>query len=178
MQNVLFYVPVFYYEVKDWSRKKSQFLSLIERNSFNYCDGTNFQTDRSSSEQNWYLPHFVDIFQDELHQFKDERNLEWVGIKNIWTIKYTKQNESHCPHNHASTGFTGILYLEYDPEVHEPTKFIGPWNNPVTDTTQLSSLPNPQEGVMYIWPSSLLHYTDGMKTDKLRMITSWDMEVK
>lgn len=178
MQNVLFYVPVFYYEVKNWDRKKDAFLSLVNSNNFNNIDKNNFRTDRLTTEQNWYLPHFVNIFQEELNQFKEERNLRWLGIKDIWTIKYTKQCDSHCPHNHASTGFTGILYLEYDPEVHEPTKFIGPWNDPIKDQTQLASLPNPKEGMMYIWPSSLLHYTDGMKTDKLRMITSWDMEVE
>jgi len=31
---------------------------------------------------------------------------------------------------------------------------------------------------MYIWPSVLVHYADAMQTNKLRMITSWDMEVR
>ena len=70
------------------------------------------------------------------------------------------------------------MYLEYDDKVHEPTKFIGPWNDPVSDTTNIATIPNPKEGVMYIWPSVLVHYADGMKTNKLRMITSWDMEVR
>jgi len=70
------------------------------------------------------------------------------------------------------------MYLEYDPKVHEPTKFIGPWNDPVDDKTMLGVLPDPKPGVMYIWPSAMLHYADGMKTNKLRMITSWDMEVR
>jgi len=39
-------------------------------------------------------------------------------------------------------------------------------------------LPDPKPGIIYIWPSILVHYADGMKTNKLRMVTSWDMEVK
>ena len=101
-----------------------------------------------------------------------------MKVTDIWTLKYTKKSENHCPHNHRSSGYTGILYLEYDPKVHEPTKFIGPWNDPVTDKTQLTQLSEPKTGVIYIWPSAMLHYADGMKTNKLRMVTSWDMEVK
>jgi hypothetical protein len=177
MINILFHVPIFYYEVKEWGRKKKALLSRINKNEFRYYGLNDFQTDRHS-KKNRYALDFESIFADELQDFKKDANLEYVRVLDIWTLKYTKKGENHCPHNHRSTGYTGLLYLEYDHKVHEPTKFIGPWNDPVTDTTQLSSIPNPKEGVIYIWPSALLHYADGMKLNKLRMITSWDMDVK
>jgi len=177
MKSLLFHVPLFHYEVKDWDRKKQALLSRINRCKFDYYDLNDFQTDRHS-KKNSYALDFENIFSDELDEFKKEIDLQYLEILDIWTIKYTKRTESHCPHNHRSTGYTGILYLEYDEKVHESTKFIGPWNDPVTDKTQLSKLVNPKTGVIYIWPSALIHYTDGMKTNKLRMITSWDMEVR
>ena len=177
MINLLFHVPLFSYEVKEWDRKKKALLSRINKNEFGYFGLNDFQTDRHA-KKNRYALDFESIFDDELSEFKKDANLEYLRVLDIWTLKYTKKNENHCPHNHRSTGFTGLLYLEYDPKVHEPTKFIGPWNDPVDDKTQLAILPDPKPGVIYIWPSVMLHYADGMKTNKLRMVTSWDMEVR
>ena len=177
MINLLFHVPLFSYEVKEWDRKKKALLSRINKNEFGYFGLNDFQTDRHA-KKNRYALDFESIFDDELSEFKKDANLEYLRVLDIWTLKYTKKNENHCPHNHRSTGFTGLLYLEYDPKVHEPTKFIGPWNDPVDDKTQLAMLPDPKPGVIYIWPSVMLHYADGMKTNKLRMVTSWDMEVR
>ena len=177
MISALFLVPMFHYEISEWDRKKKALLSRVNRNKFDYYGLNDFQTDRHSGK-NRYALDFESIFSEELEQFKKEADLEYLRVTDIWTLKYTKQSENHCPHNHRSTGYTGLIYLEYDDKVHEPTKFIGPWNNPVTDKTQLSQISNPKPGVIYIWPSALIHYTDGMKTNKLRMITSWDMEVR
>ena len=177
MINLLFHIPLFSYEVKEWDRKKKALLSRINKNEFGYFGLNDFQTDRHA-KKNRYALDFESIFDDELSEFKKDANLEYLRVLDIWTLKYTKKNENHCPHNHRSTGFTGLLYLEYDPKVHEPTKFIGPWNDPVDDTTQLARIPDPKPGVIYIWPSAMLHYADGMKTNKLRMVTSWDMEVR
>jgi len=176
MISLLFHVPIFSYKVNEWDRKKKALLSRINRNKFDYYGSANFQTDRHSEKNNYALD-FEMIFDQELVQFKRDAQLTRFKVKDIWTLKYTKRSESHCVHNHASTGYTGILYLEHDPKVHPVTTFIGPWNDPVTDQTQLSSIPDAKEGVIYIWPSAILHYVDGMDTNKTRMITSWDMEV-
>jgi len=62
--------------------------------------------------------------------------------------------------------------------VHKPTVFVGPWNNPVSDMTQLAFAPEPKEGVMYIYPSVLLHYAQSNASGKERVVTSWDMLVR
>jgi len=56
--------------------------------------------------------------------------------------------------------------------------FVGPWNDPVSDTTQLAFAPDAKEGVMYIFPSVLLHYAQSNASGKERVITSWDMLVR
>ena len=68
--------------------------------------------------------------------------------------------------------------MDYDEKVHNPTVFVGPWNDPVSDTTQLSFAPDPKEGVMYIYPSVLLHYAQSNASGKERTVTSWDMLVR
>ena len=177
MIHLLFHVPLYSYEVKEWDRKKKALLSRVNQKNFDYTGGASFQTDRHVGN-NRYALDFEGIFGEELSEFKKDIEATQLTVTDIWTLKYTRKFENHCPHNHSSTGYTGILYLEYDPKVHEPTKFIGPWNDPVDDKTQLGILPDPKPGVIYIWPSAMLHYADGMKTNKLRMVTSWDMEVR
>jgi len=177
MLNLLFYAPLYSYEVKEWNRKKIALLSRINRSDFGYHGLNTFQTDRHT-KNNRYSLDFEGIFSEELDEFKKEANLEYLRVMDIWTLKYTKKTENHCPHNHRSIGYTGLMYLEYDEKVHTQTKFIVPWNELVSDTTNIASIPEPKEGVMYIWPSVLVHYADAMQTNKLRMITSWDMEVR
>jgi hypothetical protein len=176
MINALFLVPLYFYEIKEWDRKKKALLSRVNKSNFGYLHANTFQTDRGN-EKNRYALDFEGIFREELDQFKEEAGLNYYRVSDIWTLKYTKKNENHCPHNHKSTGYTGLMYLEYDDKVHTPTRFIGPWNDPVSDRTLLASVPKPQVGMMYIWPSVLIHYAEAMQTNKLRMVTSWDMEV-
>jgi len=44
--------------------------------------------------------------------------------------------------------------------------------------TQLAFAPEPKEGVMYIYPSVLLHYAQSNASGKERVVTSWDMLVR
>ena len=177
MISPLFMAPLFSYEVNEWERKKKALLARVDKNKFGYYGKANFQTDKLSIK-NKYALDFEQIFDEEFSQFKQEAGLSYLRVKDVWTLKYSDKSESHCPHNHASTGYTGILYLEHDPKVHPTTTFIGPWNDPVSDDSILCTLPDPNPGIMYIWPSVLLHYVDGMKSNKERIVTSWDMEVK
>ena len=176
MKALMFYIPLFVYEIKEWDRKKQALIERIENNKLGYHGLAEFKSDRNF-KKNKYSLDFEEIFSEELNQFKSEADLSYLKVLDVWTIKYTQKNENHLPHNHRSIGYSGLMYLEFDPKVHEGAKFIAPWNNPVTDKTQLAFLPDPKPGMMYIWPSHLLHYVDGMKTNKLRMATSWDMDV-
>jgi len=176
MIHLLFHVPLYSYEVKEWDRKKKALLSRVNKTDFDYWGANTFQTDRHN-DTNRYALDFEGIFSEELSEFKKDIEATHLTVTDIWTLKYTRKFENHCPHNHSSTGYTGLMYLEYDDKVHTPTRFIGPWNDPVSDRTLLASVPQPQVGMMYIWPSVLIHYAEAMQTNKLRMVTSWDMEV-
>ena len=47
MMNLLFYVPLYVYEVQEWDRKKQALLSRIKNNTFDYHGIADFQTDRN-----------------------------------------------------------------------------------------------------------------------------------
>ena len=175
MKAPLFEYPSYQYQIKDWEFKKKGLLKRLKGENFIRTRLQTFETDRQTNNKN-YLHYFQELIRDELWEFVQEAQVT-CSMTDVWAVRYQKGDQQTI-HNHKSWGFTGILYVEYDPKVHEPTKFIGPWNDPVTDKTQLTQLSEPKTGVIYIWPSAMLHYADGMKTNKLRMVTSWDMEVK
>lgn len=173
----IFAIPLFQCRVNNWDYKKNVLLSRIDHSKFDYYEQNDFLTDRCNVK-NTYVKDFQNIFSEELNQFREDIGAKEVNVKDVWTVKYVKPTHNHCPHNHGGSGYSGALYLEYDPTVHSSVKFIAPWNNPITDRTQLCELGNVREGIIFIWPSCLMHYVDAIMTDKLRMVTSWDMEVK
>ena len=44
-------------------------------------------------------------------------------MTDAWAVRYQKGDQQTI-HNHKSWGFTGILYVEFDPKVHSPTTFV------------------------------------------------------
>lgn len=176
MIHPLFFVPIYRYEVSEWDRKKKALYKKIERKNFEKQGLQHFYTDRQKDGRSYALD-FENIFDDELKQFCRESGVVEYRITDIWTVKYKKE-DYQTVHNHKSIHYSGILLLEYDEKVHKPTVFVGPWNDPVSDTTQLAFAPDAKEGVMYIVPSVLLHYAQSNASNKERVVTSWDMLVR
>ena len=95
------------------------------------------------------------------------------SMSDAWLTSYDK-GDHQTIHNHRSYGFSGIIYIEYDPSVHTPTCFVAPWQDPKTDKTILK-FPDVQEGTMLIFPSYTLHFVQPNKSDKRRVILSFDL---
>ena len=95
-------------------------------------------------------------------------------MTDAWCVKYQKGNYQTI-HNHRGWGFSGVLYVEYDPEVHTPTCFMAPWQNPRNDKTMLSYPQGVEEGSVIIFPSFCHHYVDPNKTRKQRVVISFDL---
>ena len=66
-------------------------------------------------------------------------------MTDCWAVRYQKGDQQTI-HNHKSWGFTGILYVEFDPKVHTPTCFVAPWQDPRSDTTSLAYPQNVKGG--------------------------------
>ena len=108
----------------------------MERKNFVKEGLQHFYTDRQKDGKSYALD-FDHLFSDELNQFKQECGVSEYQITDIWTIKYKKE-DYQTVHNHRSFGYSGLLYVDYDEKVHKPTVFVGPWNDPISDTTQLA----------------------------------------
>ena len=95
-------------------------------------------------------------------------------MTDAWCVKYQK-GDQQTVHNHKGWGFSGILYVEYDPKVHTPTCFVAPWQEPRSDTTSLAYPSNVKEGTVFIAPSWALHFVNPNQTRKQRTVVVFDL---
>ena len=96
------------------------------------------------------------------------------AITEIWSISYDK-GDNHSPHNHGSTGLSGILYLDL-PKDSPETVYIQPWNDYVDDTVKYVRI-SITEGDIIIVPSFVMHYSKPNKSNSKKRIISWDMKI-
>jgi len=172
MKFPLFEYPSFRYELDDWEFKKKSLLGRINKQKFIRTDMQHFETDRQT-HKNSYLNFLVDLLRPTLEEFCKEAEVS-CKMTDAWCVRYQK-GDYQIIHNHRAWGFSGILYVDYDPEVHTPTTFMAPWQDPRTDRTLLVHPPVVKEGVIFITPSYTHHYVEPNLTDKIRTVVSFDL---
>ena len=135
MKAPLFEYPTYQYQIKDWDFKKKGLLKRLKEERFVRTDLQTFETDRQTNKKS-YLHYFQDLIKDELWEFVQEAQVS-CSMTDVWAVRYQKSDQQTI-HNLKSWGFTGILYVEYDPKVHTPTCYVAPWQDPRSDTTSLA----------------------------------------
>ena len=172
MRAPIFKYPSYRYEVDDWEFKKKGLLSRINEQKFIRTDLQKFETDRQTNN-GVYIKYFQEFLQSTFLEFANEVQFNY-SITDAWCVKY-KKGDHQTIHNHRGWGFSGILYVEYDSEVHTPTCFMAPWQNPINDTTILSYPPFVKEGIIFITPSFTHHYVEPNESDKERIVIAFDL---
>ena len=172
MKAPLFEYPTYQYQIKDWDFKKKGLLKRLREEKFVRTDLQTFETDRQTNKKS-YLHYFQDLIKDELWEFVKEAQVS-CSMTDVWAVRYQKGDQQTI-HNHKSWGFTGILYVDFDPKVHTPTCFVAPWQDPRSDTTSLAYPQNVKEGTIFISPSYTLHFVHPNQVRKHRTIISFDL---
>ena len=172
MKAPLFDFPSYQYEVDDWEFKKKGLLNRINKSNLIRTKLQTFETDRQTSGKT-YVHYLQDFLKPLLFEFCQEAQVT-CGMTDAWCVRYQKGDQQTI-HNHRGWGFSGILYVEYDPEVHTPTCFMAPWQNPINDTTILSYPPFVKEGIIFITPSFTHHYVEPNESDKERIVIAFDL---
>ena len=173
MKAPLFEYPSYQYQIKDWEFKKKGLLKRLKGENFIRTRLQTFETDRQTNNKN-YLHYFQELIRDELWEFVQEAQVS-CSMTDVWAVRYQKGDQQTI-HNHKSWGFTGILYVEYDPKVHTPTCFVAPWQDPRHDTTTLAYPKDVKEGTLFISPSYTLHFVHPNQVRKHRTIISFDLQ--
>ncbi len=172
MKAPLFEFPSYQYELSDWEFKKKGLLSRIKKQKFIRTELQTFETDRQTNNKT-YVRYLEDFLRPDLFEFCQEAQVT-CSMTDAWCVRY-ERGDHQTIHNHRGWGFSGIIYVEFDPEVHSPTTFVAPWQEPRTDTTSLSMPKDVKEGTMFIAPSSCLHYVSPNNTRKRRTVISFDL---
>ena len=172
MKAPLFEFPSYQYEVSDWDFKKKGLLNRINKSEFYRTRLQTLETDRQTAGKT-YVHYLSEFLKDILFEFCQEAQVT-CGMTDAWCVKYHK-GEQQTIHNHRGWGFSGVLYVEYDPKVHTPTCFAAPWQEPRTDRTSLSFPQNVKEGTLFIAPSSTLHFTYPNDVRKPRTVIAFDL---
>ena len=172
MKAPLFEFPSYKYKISDWEFKKKGLLNRINKQEFKRTRLQTFETDRQTNNK-VYVRYLQEFLRDELFYFCKEAEVT-CSMTDAWCVRYEK-NDHQTIHNHRGWGFSGIIYVEFDPKVNSPTCFVAPWQEPRTDTTTLAKPQNVKEGTMFIAPSSCLHFVHPNQSRKRRTIISFDL---
>ena len=172
MKAPLFEFPSYQYELSDWDFKKKGLLSRIKKQKFIRTELQTFETDRQTNNKT-YVRYLEDFLRPDLFEFCKEAQVT-CSMTDAWCVRY-ERGDYQTIHNHRGWGFSGIIYVEYDPKVHTPTCFVAPWQEPRTDTTQLAQPSDAKEGTMLIAPSSCLHFVHPNTTRKRRTVIAFDL---
>ena len=172
MKAPLFEFPSYQYQVSDWEFKKKGLLNRIKKNELVRTTLQTFETDRQTSNKS-NVRYLSDFLRPELSNFCDEAQVT-CSMTDAWCVRYQKGDQQTI-HNHRGWGFSGVLYVEFDPKVHTPTCFMCPWQDPRTDTTFLAYPQDVKEGTVFIFPSFTHHYVDPNPTRKQRTVISFDL---
>ena len=174
--NAMFTVPIVHYPIENWSENKKKILDALppEDDSQLEPNGSGLYTDFFINGEVKELPSYfhtvVDIIKPYLKNFMDGNPVEFVEM---WYQKYYNMVE-HKTHCHGFTGWSSIIYVEFDPKVHESTRFFSPFRQPWDCDVEVFQ-PKVKEGDMILFPSSVLHEAPVNRTDTRRTIISYNI---
>lgn len=173
MKTPFFEFPSYKYRVDDWDFKKRGLLKKLNNQDFKRFEPYGmYESDRGTNNKS-YVRYLADLIEPQLQQFCHEAEVT-CSMSDAWCVRYYK-GDSQPVHNHRGWGFSGVLYVEFDPKVHLPTTFVSPWQEPRTDATNFHIPKQIQEGDMLIFPSFCLHYVSPNFVRKHRTVVSFDL---
>ena len=172
IRSNLFEIPMWSLPCLNFKKKKEQLVKLLKNYPEKRTGIQNFSTNRQSPRPN-LIQAFSNVIGEELEMLSQQVKSD-IAIEDIWSVSY-KKGDYHSPHNHGTTGYAGILYLEF-PEGSQQTNYIQPWQNISNDTTMFNTLPV-KEGDIVIVPQFINHFSPPHKGKKQKRIISWDMRI-
>ncbi|MAG49271.1 hypothetical protein CMO86_06290 [Candidatus Woesearchaeota archaeon] len=171
----MFSVPLVKYHIANWKENKKRILESLPKLNQEHLDrDVGLYTDFFEVIKNNNLPTYsnvvIDIIKPYLADFTQQRCVEFT---NMWFQTAFKGN-SHGLHNHGHSGWSSVIYVEFNPQFHTSTKFISPFNNP-WDGNLVDFMPEVQEGDMIIFPSTLTHESLPNQSEVRRTIVSYNL---
>lgn len=162
-----------------WKSKKKILLKLKESAiGYTSSDDNDIVTDYHEQLRKGiriYSQDLAEIFGDELDTVCDILDRGVAKITDSW-FESSSKNVYHGTHNHGGDGYSAVCFLEYDDQEHTPTKFLSTSLSALDNEPMVYSPSNVMEGDIIFFPSNILHYTEPNKSDKNRLVVSWNIK--
>ena len=185
-QEAMFYVPLYKIKIQPWQEIKDKILGYIGDVNLNLEYNGGFYSDYHDVPDSSkalrgtqfpeYCPHVWNILYPFLYPAVKEclsRELSLEDVPNMWLQKYRKGN-IHTIHNHGNIGYVCVLYVQYNPEVHKPVKFYGPFQHFFTGS-MLEYSPEVEEGDLFFFPAVIPHTSQYNESEEDRMVLSFNI---
>ena len=177
MIHTLFSIPIAHYEIENWRTNKERIMNALPQFGQEHIDSNLEQYTDFFHQDEQLLPAYADtvisIIEPYLAEFTERRRVEFTDM---WAQTSYKGNK-HGIHNHGHSGWSAVIYVDFDPQVHTATQFISPFNNPWSGRLQTFQ-PPVKEGDMVIFPATVAHEALPNESDKPRTIVSFNLRGK
>tara|TARA_B100001094_G_scaffold178746_1_gene172903 strand:+ start:811 stop:1443 length:633 start_codon:yes stop_codon:yes gene_type:complete len=167
-QSLIFGIPFLHYKTKNW-KKYRRYL----QESFYGDKYTDFWDDKTEVLPD-YCDKIVEVLTPSLQKFADVTNPYPVMITEMWYEK-SQKGDQHALHNHGGQGYSAVLYLKYNPEVHKPTLFYSQFHDTMKGDIVTWEPPDVEEGDLIIFPSVLAHEARPNESDEERIVVSFNI---
>ena len=177
----MFTVPIYHYKIENWDYNKKRILDVLPPEMPEHRDpedlGLYSDYFVNAKVGNNILPSYADTIIDIIKPYlMDMSGGEKLDLTDIWYQKYYK-GINHSTHCHGAIGLSSVIYVEYNPEVHSPTRFFSPFRH-VWSGDCPTFEEQVEEGDMIIFPSSILHEAPANQSDIRRTIVSYNLRGK
>jgi cupin superfamily acireductone dioxygenase involved in methionine salvage len=166
----IFQIQSIKHSIENWDVKKNKFEKDIK--NLNFIENQ-FVTSRNVKQKINLNEIFKRNFKKELNLLEKTINNK-LNLKNVWVVHY-KQYQEHIIHNHGNSGLGGIIYLKYHNKLHEPTRYLMPLNDLVSENSLIYN-EQVEEGDILIMPSFIHHYSSINRSEEVRSIIGFDLE--
>ena len=171
MKHTMFIVPYWIYSIKNWSKIKKKIKPLLNQYPCVSAKNQNFLSNRAQTSAQ-FIQEVGNIFKDPLQKFVQEvrHNLQ---ITAAWATSYEKGMD-HVLHGHSKCIFTGIVYVDFNFQLHKGTAFKQPFNQ-FDSGNVCFTFPKIKEGDMLIVPGNIEHYGPVNKSTTVKTIIGFDL---
>lgn len=166
-RDYLFKIPFKQYSIPNWEVAKKEIMDALPTDKY---------TDFFKNRGDHVLPEYIATVASHLKTAMIDFSLTYpcpVMITSMW-FERSKKGDFHGVHNHGATGFSAVLYVDFDPGEHQPTVFHSPFVNPANGDS-MSYEPVVREGDLLVFPSFVMHEGPINLSEKERLIISFNI---
>ena len=206
MEKVNIFSPFFYhFQMEEHSIIKDAYLDTIidnynklPYNSHDWNVHTNYKLKDELQPLDWWtsVQHYKKYVNQFIEHYFRGLQLDWRIDDEPWYTAYGKGQKAD-QHDHMTCDFSAVHFLKFNPEVHEPIRFVHPQQTKTKYLSRFKPLivdnlgtcdrqsyykehyvPVINEGDFIIFPSELQHLVWGNESDELRVTIAFNFSLR